>query len=203
MPNKHREPQGTTHGHHHGKISYLEHPERRKAFSPETLLKRIPLKNTDSVLDFGAGTGYFTIPAAKQVDGVVYAIDTDLSMLEMIKTKAAKEELTNIVPIQGGEGELSIPKESIDVVIASLVLHEIDPLTETLMKMKEWLKAGGHLAVVELEPKIQPAQKAPRISLIGMEKAIEDAGLRITDKFFPADSLYVLIARKHEWAQGE
>lgn len=198
MPNNHRKPHEKTHGHHHGKISYLENPERRKAFSPETLLKRIPLKNTDSVLDFGAGTGYFTIPAAKQVDGDVYALDTDLSMLEMIKTKAAKEELTNIVPIQGGEGELSIPKESIDVVIASLVLHEIDPLAETLMKIKELLKAGGHLAVVELEPKKKPDQKAPRVSLAGMEKEIEDAGLCITDKFFPADSLYVLIARKQE-----
>lgn len=198
MPNNNSKSHGTAHGHHHGKISYLESPERRKAFSPETLLKRIPLKNTDHVLDFGAGTGYFTIPAAKQVDGIVYALDIDLTMLEMIQTKADEEELTNIVPIQGGNGGLPIPEASIDVVIASLVLHEIDPLAETLTKMKKLLKAGGHLAVIELEPKKQSDQKAPRTSLAGMEKEIEEAGLRITDKFFPADSLYVLIAQKQE-----
>ena len=38
---------------------YLESPERRKEFSPEQLLNMIPLKETDSILDFGAGTGYF------------------------------------------------------------------------------------------------------------------------------------------------
>ena len=198
MPNNHSKSHGTAHGHHHGKISYLESPERRKVFSPEMLLKRIPLKNSDHVLDFGAGTGYFTIPAAKQISGLVYALDTDSNMLEMIKTKADEEELTNIVPLQGENEELPIPEASIDVVIASLVLHEITPLAETLAMMKKLLKAGGHLAVVELEPKIQSVQKAPRISLAGMEKEIEDAGLHITDKFFPADSLYVLIAQKQE-----
>ena len=62
------------HGKHSkGKVSYLESPERRKEFSPEQLLNRIPLKETDSILDFGAGTGYFSIPVAKKTVGKVYA----------------------------------------------------------------------------------------------------------------------------------
>ena len=194
MPNEHSKTHKT--GHHHGKIAYLESQERRMAFSPDTLLSRIPLKNIDHILDFGAGTGYFTIPAAKQVDGTVYALDTDLTMLEIIQTKAHEEQLANIVLIQGGDAKFPISDSSVDVVIASLVLHEIHPLAETLTEIKNVLKAGGYLAVVELEPKEQASHQAPRISLAGMEKEIEDAGLLLTEKFFPAESLYVLIAQK-------
>ena len=45
---------------------YLESPERRKEFSPEQLLNMIPLKETDSILDFGAGTGYFFHPCSEK-----------------------------------------------------------------------------------------------------------------------------------------
>ncbi|RCW63337.1 class I SAM-dependent methyltransferase [Saliterribacillus persicus] len=68
--------------HSKGKVSYLESPERRKEFSPEQLLNMIPLKETDNVLDFGAGTGYFTIPMAEKTKGNVYALDIDAAMLE-------------------------------------------------------------------------------------------------------------------------
>ena len=74
-----------------GKMSYLENPARKEELSPEKLLSLIPIKETDTVLDFGAGTGYFTIPAAKAVKGKVYALDLDAEMLEFIKAKALEE----------------------------------------------------------------------------------------------------------------
>ncbi|WP_142826391.1 class I SAM-dependent methyltransferase [Planococcus soli] len=182
--------------HQHGKASYLESAKRRAEFSPEELLDRIPLKKTDHLLDFGAGTGYFTIPAAKRLEGQVYALDIDPSMLEIIGQKALDGQLTNIVPIQGGSAELPLADKSIDAAIASLVLHEIDPLSEVLIGIRNALKVNGYLIVVELEPKENPMQKAPRISQAGMEKEITDAGMRITEKFFPTEFLYVLIAQK-------
>lgn len=194
MTNEHVKSHGTAH--QHGKVSYLESAKRKAEFSPEQLLNRIPLKSTDHILDFGAGTGYFTIPAAKRVDGQVFALDIDRDMLEMISQKAAEEGLTNIVPLLGGNIAIPLPDASIDVVIASLVLHEIHPLAATLTQIKDVLKGDGYLVVIELEPKGQSAHKAPRISLAGMEQELERAGLHMTEKFFPAESLYVLIAQK-------
>lgn len=182
--------------HQHGKVSYLDNPKRRGELSPEQLLSRIPLKEGSNVLDFGAGTGYFSIPFAEKTAGTVYALDIDDSMLEIIKSKAQQKQLTNIVPVQGKIGELPLSEGSIDVVIASLVLHEINPLAETLNQIKNVLKEDGYLICVELEPKGHSAHKAPRISSEGMEQEIIDAGLRITEKLFPAESLYVLIAQK-------
>ncbi|WP_405098038.1 class I SAM-dependent methyltransferase [Oceanobacillus sp. FSL H7-0719] len=184
-----------THGKHKGKVSYLESPERRKEFSPEQLLNMIPLKETDSILDFGAGTGYFSIPVAKRTSGNVYALDIDAAMLEIIKEKALKEQLTNIVPVQERIEELSLPDGTIDMIIASLVLHEIQPLGLLLQQMREILKKEGYLICLELEPK-GSSDKGPRITLEGIEREMKDAGFQVTEKYFPAESLYMLIAQK-------
>ncbi|WP_269758394.1 class I SAM-dependent methyltransferase [Thalassobacillus sp. C254] len=187
-----------SHGKHSkGKVSYLESPERRKEFSPEQLLNMIPLKETDSMLDFGAGTGYFSIPAAKRIKGNVYALDIDAAMLEIINEKAAEEQVTNIVPVQGSMEALPLADGSIDIIIASLVLHEIQPLSALLQQMKNVLKNEGYLICLELEPKISSG-KVPRITLEGMEREMNEAGFKVMGKFFPAESLYMLVAQKTE-----
>lgn len=178
-----------------GKISYLESPERRKEFSPEGLLNMIPLKETDSILDFGAGTGYFSIPIAKRTTGDVYALDIDPAMLEIIKEKALKEQLANIVPIKGSIEELSSPDGTIDVIIASLVLHEIQPLGPLLQQMRNVLKKDGYFICLELKPK-GSSDSGPRITLDGMEREIKEAGFQITEKYFPSESLYMLVTQK-------
>lgn len=188
--------------HPHGKhskekVSYLESPERRKKFSPEQLLNRIPLKETDNILDFGAGTGYFSIPVATRTTGKVYALDIDVAMLEIITEKALKEQLANIVPVQGSIEALPLPDGSIDVIIASLVLHEIQPLGPLLQQMRNVLKKEGYLICLELEPK-GSSDKGPRITLEGMEQEMKEAGFQVTEKYFPSDSLYMLIMQKKD-----
>ncbi|WP_407271373.1 class I SAM-dependent methyltransferase [Radiobacillus sp. PE A8.2] len=186
------------HGNHSkGKLSYLESPLRRNEFSPEQLLNMIPLKETDSMLDFGAGTGYFSIPAAKRIKGNVYALDIDATMLEIIKDKALVEQLTNIVPVYGSMDALSLPDGSLDLIIASLVLHEIKPLAPLLQQMYNVLKKDGYLICLELEPKGSSA-KAPRITVEGMERELIQAGFLVTEKKLPAESLYMLVAEKED-----
>lgn len=192
------EKQCKSHGEHHheGKMSYLENPARKNDLSPEKLWSLIPIKKTDTVLDVGAGTGYFTIPAAKAVNGDVYALDMDAEMLDIIKTKAHHEEIYNIIPVHTDGSDIPLPDESIDLAIASLVLHEIEPLERTLTQMKNVLKEDGYLICIELEPKGDSSHKAPRISLAGMKQEMKDAGFRIVEQLFPSESLYVLIVQK-------
>ncbi|TWT24363.1 class I SAM-dependent methyltransferase [Planomicrobium sp. CPCC 101110] len=193
MNSKHGNFHGTNH--HKGKISYLDSLERRGEFAPEQLIGMSPIKETDNILDFGAGTGYFSLPLAKAVKGTVYALDIDANMLELINSKASKEKISNIVTIQGG-AEIPVPNGSIDAVIASLVLHEIQPLDAAINQIKEALKEEGYLICVELEPKRHSNRQAPRITSADMERALTTAGLRITKKFFPTEKLYVLVAQK-------
>lgn len=178
------------------KIAFLDNPENRGDIPPEQLFTMLPIKKIDNILDFGAGTGYITIPAAKMVDGQVYALDIDSGMLEIINAKAHDEQLTNIQTIQGNTDTIPLPNDSIDIVLASLVLHEVKPLTTTLQQINEVLKEGGYFVCVEIEAKEVSIDGPPRIPSQIMEEELLKAGFNITKKLSPSESIYVFIAQK-------
>ncbi|MGP4062460.1 class I SAM-dependent methyltransferase [Halobacillus sp. H74] len=178
------------------KMEYLDSDKRKEQFSPESLLELLPIKNTDDILDVGAGTGFLTIPAAKKTDGMVYALDIDPKILQIANSKALTEELENVRTIQGEMKDLPLSDDTIDIVLASLVLHEIKPLSETLQLIHQVLKENGYFACVELEVEEQPNQNHPRISSIIMEEELNKAGFKVSKKLHPTESIYVLIAQK-------
>ncbi|MFC4713463.1 class I SAM-dependent methyltransferase [Planococcus dechangensis] len=184
------------HKHHHGKIAYLDNPQRNGGLTADNLLDLMPVGKSDSVLDFGAGTGFFTLPLARRTEKTVYALDIDPGMLELITAKAQTEQIDNITLLSGKLEEAKLDDGSLDVVFASLVLHEITPLAPVLETMNKLLKPGGHLIGIELEPKGAKNPKAPRLTLSDLEHALGAASFIVTDTSFPAESLYVLIARK-------
>lgn len=133
------------------KVEYLDSSKRRDQFSPESLFELLPIQKNDTILDIGAGTGFLTIPAAKVTNGIVYALDIDPTILQIAESKADQEGLENIQFLQGELRDASLTNYSLDIVLASLVLHEIKPLPETLQRINQVLKVNGYLACVELE----------------------------------------------------
>ncbi len=95
-------------------------------------LKNIGIEKGQHLLDFGCGSGYYTIPAAKIVnrEGKVYALDKDWNALNELIHHAEKEGLQNIVPIpiidQSEVLDIGLVDESIDVMLFFDVLHYID-----------------------------------------------------------------------------
>ena len=180
-------------------IEYLDRPERIKAFPPEEILQMLSIKKTDNILDLGAGTGYLAIPAAQMVDELVYALDMDPKMLEVIDSKAQDENITNIQLVKGSIDDIPLPDDSIDFVLASLVLHEVNPLSKTLHEVNRVLKEGGYFLCLEFE-KIESAIDGPpmniRIPSSIMEQELINAGFSIIQKLFPRDFLYIIIAKK-------
>jgi len=80
----------------------------------------MPIQKNHTLLDVGAGSGFFTIPMAENTSRKVYAMDPDRSMLSVIEAKAKEKGLTNIELIQDYIENLSIQYNSIDFVMASL-----------------------------------------------------------------------------------
>lgn len=74
-----------------------------------------------------------------------------------------------------------------DVVIASLVLHEVKSLSQALREIHRILKKDGRFLCVELEPK-QNLMKVPRISSESMERALNQEEFRVIKRFFPVES---------------
>jgi len=89
-------------------------------------LSKIGLKSNQTVLDFGARVGHYSIPAAIAVgkNGLVYALDKEQDALNELKRKAQKLNLRNIKIIQTtGSVALGFETESIDLVLVYDVLH--------------------------------------------------------------------------------
>ncbi len=89
-------------------------------------LKDIGVRPGYLVLDFGCGSGHYTIPAAKVVgeSGRVYALDKSSSVFDKLMEKAATMGFNNIVAVQSlKELKLCPNADSLDVVLLYDVLH--------------------------------------------------------------------------------
>ena len=64
----------------------------------EKVLKEIGIKEGQVILDFGCGSGIFSLPAAKIIgkEGKIYALDKNKTQLDELMEKAKSEELKNI-----------------------------------------------------------------------------------------------------------
>jgi len=99
-------------------------------------------------LDYGCGTGDFTIPAAQKVrqQGKVYALDYFPRQLEIVTERSAKAGLSNIETILS-TSKTGLPDESVDVIWMCDVLHEIKERRAVLEELHRVLKKDGVLAI--------------------------------------------------------
>ena len=121
----------------------------------EVFLKKVGIKKDDIVLDFGCGTGNYTIPAAKIVGkkGKVYALDKDERVLSRVFPKAEISGLQNIETVKtSGELKVDLRDASVNIVLLYDVLHshsfpKADDRMELLKELHRVLEPDGLLSV--------------------------------------------------------
>jgi ubiquinone/menaquinone biosynthesis C-methylase UbiE len=113
-------------------------------------LGKIGIKPGQTILDFGARVGYYSIPAARIVgrEGSVYALDKDSYSLNELKRKMIKQGLENIIIIKAnGNLKIGLKNNSIDVVLLYDVLHLIDDREKLYKEVYKVLQDGGLFSV--------------------------------------------------------
>ncbi|MRN56365.1 class I SAM-dependent methyltransferase [Paenibacillus monticola] len=195
------------HKHHHNqldqnfsnKIAFLDSRQRERLIPPEALISQMPIQNNHTLLDVGAGSGFFAIPMAENTSSKVYAMDPDRRMLSVIEVKAKEKGLTNIELIQDDIENSNIQVNSIDFVMASLILHEVSSLTKALSNIFEALKLGGHLLCLEYEKDDLILEGPPmsiRVGSAELEKSLSLIGFDIVKKTKINDAIYTVLAVK-------
>src|SRR5262249_6720586 len=107
------------------------------------------LKAAQSVADIGAGTGYFSIRLAKSpASPMVYAVDIEPSMVKYLKSRAAKEGLKNVVPVQASADSPHLPAP-VDLALVVDTYHHIADRVEYFGKLRASLKSGGRLVIID------------------------------------------------------
>src|SRR5262249_50453392 len=91
--------------------SWLERPERKEEERPDLVLAALDLKPGMKVADIGAGSGYYSSRMAERVgaDGVVYAVDVQPEMVEILRLQMKQLHVTNVTPILGTETDPKLP----------------------------------------------------------------------------------------------
>ena len=106
------------------------------------------VREGQTFLDYGCGTGDFSIPAARIVGikGKVYALDYFARQLKIVNMRAKKAGLTNIETILS-DSRTGLPDESVDLIWMCDVLHEITEKRAVLGELCRVLKSDGVLAI--------------------------------------------------------
>ena len=130
---------------------WLDRRERDREEETELAVRLLGLKKGWTVADVGAGSGYFTVRMAKAVGdkGVVYANDIQPGMLELLAQAVAKARLSNVKPVLGTVDDPKLPASSLDLILMVDVYHEFSQPQRMLQQMREALKPGGRLVLLE------------------------------------------------------
>jgi ubiquinone/menaquinone biosynthesis C-methylase UbiE len=134
---------------HYG-IDWLEREEREMEENTSLLLKNLAVKPGMVVADIGAGSGYHSALLSKMVGtGKVFAVDVEPEMIAYLNARIKQEKLSRIVPVLSTEQKVSLPENTIDIMLLVDVYHEFSFPYEMALSMRAALKPGGKLVLVE------------------------------------------------------
>ncbi len=154
---------------------WLERPTREREERTDLLLENLPLEPGAVAADIGAGTGYFSLPMARQVgpEGRVLAVDIQPEMLAIIADRVAAENLANVDTILATETNPRLPANSIDLVLLVDAYHEFAYPREVMTGVAAGLKPGGRVVLIEYRAE-DPRVPIKRLHKMSAEQAIAE-----------------------------
>lgn len=142
-------------------IYRLDGPLRWALGEVELLLRLAEARPGERVLDVGAGTGYATVPAARAVggEGAVHCVDGSAPLLRVLTERVHEARLpapvtTEVTPLV----PLPVPDRSMDLVLCTYVLHELDDAAAAVAEMHRVLRPGGRLAIADYRKTSDPVR---------------------------------------------
>ena len=158
----------------HFGIEWLERKEREMEENTSQLLKNLAVQPGTAIADIGAGSGYHSTLLSKMVgNGKVYAVDVEPEMIAYLKDRIKHEGHKNIIPVLSAEQKVSLPANSIDVMLLVDVYHEFSFPYEMTLSMFEALKPGGKLVLVEFRAE-DPNVPIKTIHKMGEQQAVKE-----------------------------
>lgn len=122
--------------------------------APEKNIEQLAIEPNKIIADFGAGSGAYTIAAAKALNGTgkVYAIDVQKDLLTRLENTCREQHLSNVGYIWANleeQGGAKLSDQTIDIAILSNVLFQTEDKKTTLEEVKRVLRQGGQLLLID------------------------------------------------------
>lgn len=164
-------------------IGALEDPKRDTYQKPQEVLAALNIKPGEVIADIGAGSGYFTFRLAQHVGakGKVYAVDVSPDMIEHINRRIRELKATNVVSVLADPDDPLLPDHSVDRFFFSDSWHHIDNKNKYLALIKQMLKPGGAVVMIDFHKKELPLGPPPQMKIAREDliKQMESNGFRL------------------------
>ncbi len=134
-----------------GDLSIFEEPGRDQRLQIDRVMDLLHLKPGSTVADIGAGSGWFSVRAARRVGpkGRVIAEDINPKAITYIQQRTQREHLANIVTVLGTPDDPKLTPDSLDAALMLKVYHEIAHPSLVLANLRAALKPGARFGIID------------------------------------------------------
>jgi len=134
-----------------GDLSIFESPGRDERLQINRVMDVLEIGPEKNVADIGAGSGWFTVRAARRVgeSGKVYAVDINPEAIRYIDDRAHKEQLHQVITIKGREDDPLLPANAVDAVLLLKTYHEVARPVTLLRNLRAALRPGAKVGIID------------------------------------------------------
>ncbi len=163
---------------------HFDAAERAAWQKPDAVIDLLALSDNAHVADIGSATGYFAARIAKRVpNGHVWGVDIEPDMVRYLNDRAQKEGLTNLVSTLGAADNPQLTNP-VDVVLVVDTYHHIADRTAYFERLRNQIKPGGVVAIVDFKDHATPHGPPPKMRLSAQQ---------VIDELQPADYSLMLL----------
>jgi ubiquinone/menaquinone biosynthesis C-methylase UbiE len=134
-----------------GDLSIFDAPGREQKLHIDRVMEALKISPGVKVADIGAGSGWFTVRAARRVapQGTVYAVDINPEAIQYIEQRVKKESLANVKTILSTPDDPKLPTGTIDAVLLLKTYHEVADPVALLEHLRPALRPGARLGIID------------------------------------------------------
>jgi len=184
-------------------MNMIAEPQPGKFVNPGEVIHLLELKEGSQFADFGSGSGAYVLAAAPLVGqtGTVYAVDIQKDLLLKLKQGVADSGNTNVRFLWCNfeeVGATQLPDNSLDIVVISNTLFQLENKGGALKEAKRVLKDAGKLYLIDWSESYKGM--GPDKDLVVIKSNALDfataSGFVLQGEFNPGEHHYGLILNK-------
>lgn len=172
---------------HYTGAEWLIRDRREREERCSLMLANLGVKSGMAICDMGCGNGFHTLKLAEMTGrlGYVAGVDVQPQMLMLLRNRMEESGVENVIPILGSYHHPRLPRASLDLILLVDVYHEFSHPEQMLNAMRESLKPGGQIVLVEYraeDPDV-PIKPKHKMSKAQVDKELTANGFELKKSF--------------------
>ena len=149
-PAEHDQPRKTSEP-YTGDLSIFEYKDRDQKLQVQRVMDILGISAGKTVADIGAGSGWFSVRAARRVTpaGRVYAVDINPDAIRYIENRASREHAKNVHAVLSQPDNPMLPADSIDAALLLKTYHEVADPVSLLKNLQKSLRPKARLGIID------------------------------------------------------